>query len=210
MNIYLSTCDSTLTWPTSASGQRVENVNFQHAENFWSFYFAHCSVFEKPENTSFQIMNVFPSTCEGDAETHNLLGPWGKANQDHRTRLALSRGLNRVGVPTLHQDGNTFNFRNVVFLVFRIPDDGQSPKNSPSSEPFRIYCKDIMTYAYETQVFHFVSVFFSTLSLFPFLTRHLTVYMVTWTDHVITATFLRTNVGQRVVTFTWVWLYVFT
>jgi hypothetical protein len=44
-------------------------------------------------------------------------------------RLALSKGPKRVGVSlSLPEDGNRSNFQNVCFLVFVIPDNGQSPK----------------------------------------------------------------------------------
>jgi hypothetical protein len=57
---------------------------------------------------------VFSSSGEG-AKTPTHLGPL------ERLRLALSKGPSP-------EDGNRFTFRNVVFLVSRIPDDGQSPK----------------------------------------------------------------------------------
>jgi hypothetical protein len=53
-------------------------------------------------------------------KTHTLLGPLEKAK--------LNQGPNRVGVSLPSpEDGNRFSFRYVVFLLFEIPDDGQSP-----------------------------------------------------------------------------------
>jgi hypothetical protein len=44
-------------------------------------------------------------------------------------RWALSTGPNRVGVSfPLPEDGNRLSFRNDVFYLFRIPDDGQGPQ----------------------------------------------------------------------------------
>jgi hypothetical protein len=49
------------------------------------------------------------------------------------------------------EDGNRYNFRNVVFFcVFRIPDDGQSPKPTspecliPTSGPLKSTLKNVL------------------------------------------------------------------
>jgi hypothetical protein len=52
-----------------------------------------------------------------------MLGSLGRATLSH------SKGLNRVGVSlTTPEDGNRSSFQNVVFSMFRIPNDGQSPE----------------------------------------------------------------------------------
>jgi hypothetical protein len=44
--------------------------------------------------------------------------------------VALTKRLNRVGIFVRSPDeGNTFHFETLCFLVFRIPDDGQCPEN---------------------------------------------------------------------------------
>jgi hypothetical protein len=47
---------------------------------------------------------------------------------DQWLRLALSKGPNRVGASPSYLRTETFIFQKLCFLLFRIPDDGQSPE----------------------------------------------------------------------------------
>jgi hypothetical protein len=48
---------------------------------------------------------------------------------EQRWRAALSKGPNRAdGSLPSPEDRNRFNFQNICFLVFGIPDDGQNPE----------------------------------------------------------------------------------
>jgi hypothetical protein len=70
---------------------------------------------------------MFPSSGER-RETLTLLGTLERS-LDHSQ--AISKGPNRVRDFLLSpEDGNRTSFRNVVFIVFRISDDGQSPETA--------------------------------------------------------------------------------
>jgi hypothetical protein len=90
------------------------------------FYPNPCESCSRP-NTLFlwDTLSHYPHTYSFGS----LKKSWPQS-QDLRFRLALSNGLNRVGVshPT-PEDGNRSRFRYVVFSTFRMPDDGRSPKS---------------------------------------------------------------------------------
>jgi hypothetical protein len=95
---------------------------------FWTL----CIVrYSRNYKTMFPKLDLFPASGRGRGETiPTLSGPFERAKSGDR--LTLSKGPNRVGVypPPSPEDGNRSSFRNVVcFVVSRIPDDGQSPKN---------------------------------------------------------------------------------
>jgi hypothetical protein len=63
----------------------------------------------------FQKLDLFLSSGDwGGGKTPTLLGPLEGANLYHRTRLALSKGPNGVGVSPSPEDGNKPSFQNVL------------------------------------------------------------------------------------------------
>jgi hypothetical protein len=53
-------------------------------------------------------------------------------------RITGFQGFSRVSLSTSTEDGNRPSFRNIVSLVFGIPDDGQSPEAQRMPEELQL------------------------------------------------------------------------
>jgi hypothetical protein len=117
----------------------------------------------------FQRWNIFPSTGEG-TEASTLLGPLERARVQG-LRLALSKGPIRVDASLpLPEVENRSSF--CVFYLFRILDDGQSPKTQwfRPSELFRIFV--VFTTEYEPEIYKPQRLYSASYSAFKRRTQY--------------------------------------
>jgi hypothetical protein len=132
----------TVIWSTYtlvASDWRLKNRRFRHeweqtflenyvhpaSHNCWVFGLCPSShILKTGGHSVWETGSLFVFRWGGDT----LLGALESAMHNDLTRLTLSKAPNRVGVsPPSPEDRNSPSYRNAV--LFRIPDDEQSPKN---------------------------------------------------------------------------------